>query len=223
MKIKYTIQMEILSILFIEKIGGGKYMFYPVNINLDNMNILVVGGGKVALRKCENFSDFGKSVTIVSPIFEDGFSELENVKLIKREFEERDLNNINMAIIATNNRKLNAEISDMCRKRNIITNVVDDIDKSNFTVSSYVKRGNLLIGISTGGTSPSLSAKIKRELEEKYGEEYEEYTLILGKLRKIIIKKYEDKSERKNQLNRLVKLSLDELKKEYIKEKINDK
>lgn len=198
-------------------------MFYPVNINLDNMNILVIGGGKVALRKCKNFSDFGKSVTIVSPIFEDGFSELENVKLIKREFEERDLNNINMAVIATNNRKLNVEISDMCRKRNIITNVVDDIDKSDFTVSSYVKRGNLLIGISTGGTSPSLSVKIKRELEEKYGEEYEEYTLILGKLRKIIIKKYEDKSERKKQLNRLVKLSLDELKKEYIKEKINDK
>lgn len=198
-------------------------MFYPVNINLDNMNVLVIGGGKVAFRKCRNFGDFGKSVTAVSPTFEEGFSELENVKLIKREFEERDLNNINMAVIATNNRKLNVEISDMCRKRNIITNVVDDIDKSDFTVSSYVKRGNLLIGVSTGGTSPSLSAKIKRELEEKYGEEYEEYTLILGKLRKIIIKKYEDKSERKKQLNRLVKLSLDELKKEYIKEKINDK
>lgn len=56
-------------------------MFYPVNLNLDNMEIIIVGGGKVALRKCMNFLDFGKSVTVLAPEFDSRFWNLE-IRLI---------------------------------------------------------------------------------------------------------------------------------------------
>lgn len=63
-------------------------------------------------------------------------------------------------------------------------NVVDNIEISNFTVPSYIKRGDLLISVSTGGKSPSLSSKIKKEIEERYTEDYEEYLNVLGDIRK---------------------------------------
>lgn len=63
-------------------------------------------------------------------------------------------------------------------------NVVDNIEISNFTVPSYIKRGDLLISVSTGGKSPSLSSKIKKEIEKRYTEDYEEYLNVLGAIRK---------------------------------------
>ena len=188
-------------------------MFYPVNINLNNMDIIIIGGGRVALRKCKNFLDFKKGVTVVSPELCDGFDEInKNIEIIEDKFRERYLEGFKIAVIATDNKEINREIAIICKKRGIIVNVVDDRELSDFTVSSYVKRGDLLIGISTGGKSPALSARIRRELEEKYDDEFEEYIDILGKLREEVIKKYEDKSERKAVLVRLSEMSLDEIK-----------
>ena len=90
--------------------------------------------------------------------------------------------------------------------------MVDDIKLSNYTVPSYVKRGDLLISISTGGQSPSLSSKIKKELEEKYDDSYEEYINILGEIRQKVIKNYKNISERRKVLKDLVNLDLEELK-----------
>ncbi|MFA4009325.1 bifunctional precorrin-2 dehydrogenase/sirohydrochlorin ferrochelatase [Clostridioides difficile] len=105
------------------------------------------------------------------------------------------------------------EIGLYCRAKNKLVNVVDNIEISNFTVPSYIKRGDLLISVSTGGKSPSLSSKIKKEIEEIYTEDYEEYLNVLGDIRKEVIKKYEDKSKRKDLLNMLITLDLEELKK----------
>ena len=76
-----------------------------------------------------------------------------------------------------------------------------------------MKRGDLLISISTGGKSPSLSAKIRKELEESYGEEYEEYVNILGQAREYIIKNVCDVGQRRRALRELLDLNIDELRK----------
>ena len=188
-------------------------MFYPVNINLDNMEIIIVGGGKVALRKCMNFLDFGKSVTVLAPEFDSRFLEIGNkVDLIEDTFKEEYIEKFDIVVAATDNKEVNEEIACICRKKSKLINVVDSRDLSDFTVSSYVKRGDLLIGISTGGKIPALSAKIRRDLEEIYDESFAEYVDLLGELREKIIKKYEDKTERKEVLKALVKLDIEELK-----------
>lgn len=188
-------------------------MFYPVNLNLDNMEIIIVGGGNVALRKCMNFLDFGKSVTVLAPEFDSRFLELGNkVDLINDIFKEEYIDKFDIVVAATDDKEVNEEIACICRKKSKLINVVDSRDLSDFTVSSYVKRGDLLIGISTGGKIPALSAKIRRDLEEIYDESFAEYVDLLGELREKIIKKYEDKTERKKVLKALVELDIEELK-----------
>ncbi|MCU5797101.1 precorrin-2 dehydrogenase/sirohydrochlorin ferrochelatase family protein [Clostridioides difficile] len=192
-------------------------MLYPINLKLDELDVVIIGGGEVAYRKCKNFLEFNKNVTIVSKQILNKFYDLKgNIKIIKDDYKEIYIKDASVIIAATNNRELNMEIGLYCRAKNKLVNVVDNIEISNFTVPSYIKRGDLLISVSTGGKSPSLSSKIKKEIEERYTEDYEEYLNVLGDIRKKVIKKYEDKSKRKDVLNMLVTLDLEELKKSDI-------
>ncbi|SJP33608.1 precorrin-2 dehydrogenase/sirohydrochlorin ferrochelatase family protein [Clostridioides difficile] len=189
-------------------------MLYPINLKLDELDVVIIGGGEVAYRKCKNFLEFNKNVTIVSKQILNKFYDLKgNIKIIKDDYKEIYIKDASVIIAATNNRELNMEIGLYCRAKNKLVNVVDNIEISNFTVPSYIKRGDLLISVSTGGKSPSLSSKIKKEIEERYTEDYEEYLNVLGDIRKKVIKKYEDKSKRKDVLNMLVTLDLEEPKK----------
>ncbi|KPI47182.1 siroheme synthase [Clostridioides difficile] len=189
-------------------------MLYPINLKLDELDVVIIGGGEVAYRKCKNFLDFNKNVTIVSKQILNKFYDLEgNIKIIKDDYKKMYIESASVIIVATNNRELNMEIGLYCRAKKKLVNVVDNLEISNFTVPSYIKRGDLLISVSTGGKSPSLSSKIKKELEEIYSEDYEEYLNVLGDIRKKIIKKYEDKIQRKDMLNMLITLDLEELKK----------
>ncbi|HBG8502460.1 TPA: bifunctional precorrin-2 dehydrogenase/sirohydrochlorin ferrochelatase [Clostridioides difficile] len=189
-------------------------MLYPINLKLDELDVVIIGGGEVAYRKCKNFLEFNKNVTIVSKQILNKFYDLKgNIKIIKDDYKEIYIKDASVIIAATNNRELNMEIGLYCKAKNKLVNVVDNIEISNFTVPSYIKRGDLLISVSTGGKSPSLSSKIKKEIEERYTEDYEEYLNVLGDIRKKVIKKYEDKSKRKDVLNMLATLDLEELKK----------
>ena len=113
---------------------------------------------------------------------------------------------------ATNNKEINREIGTYCRRYNKLVNVVDDKELSNFTVPSFVKRGDLLLSVSTGGKSPSLSSKIRKDLEEVYDDSYEEYVELLGQAREMIIKNTTDIKERRKKLKELLDLSFYELR-----------
>ena len=90
--------------------------------------------------------------------------------------------------------------------------MVDDKELSDFTVPSFVKRGDLLLSVSTGGKSPSLSRKIRKDLEEVYDDSYEEYVELLGQAREMIIENTSDIKERRKRLKELLDLSFDELR-----------
>lgn len=165
-------------------------MLYPINLKLDELDVVIIGGGEVAYRKCKNFLEFNKNVTIVSKQILNKFYDLKgNIKIIKDDYKEIYIKDASVIIAATNNRELNMEIGLYCKAKNKLVNVVDNIEISNFTVPSYIKRGDLLISVSTGGKSPSLSSKIKKEIEERYTEDYEEYLNVLGDIRKKVNKK----------------------------------
>ncbi|OJT76100.1 siroheme synthase, partial [Clostridioides difficile] len=137
-------------------------MLYPINLKLDELDVVIIGGGEVAYRKCKNFLEFNKNVTIVSKQILNKFYDLKgNIKIIKDDYKEIYIKDASVIIAATNNRELNMEIGLYCKAKNKLVNVVDNIEISNFTVPSYIKRGDLLISVSTGGKSPSLSSKIK--------------------------------------------------------------
>ncbi|MCC3671025.1 precorrin-2 dehydrogenase/sirohydrochlorin ferrochelatase family protein [Terrisporobacter mayombei] len=188
-------------------------MFYPINLKIDDMNIIIIGGGKVAYRKCINFLAFNKKVRVISKDFIEEFEGLKDcIDTIKDNYDEKYIKDAFVVVAATNNDDVNREIGLYCREHGKLVNVVDNANLSNFTVPSFVKRGDLLLSVSTGGKSPSLSSKIRKDLEEVYDESYEEYVSLLGEARKNIIKNTEDVKERRNKLNALLNFSFDELR-----------
>ena len=159
-------------------------MLYPINLELDDMRISIIGESNVSYRKCKNFLDFGKSVRVVSPEFIDQFKNIKNdIELIYDTYKQEYIKDSFIVIAAANNKELNKNIGIYCKSVGKLVNVVDNITLSNYTVPSYLKRGDLLLSVSTNGKSPSLSSKIKKELEEKYDDSYEEYLNILGEIR----------------------------------------
>ena len=165
------------------------------------MKITIIGGGKVAYRKATNFLDFGKKVTVVSKEFVDEFKMIENeIEIIHDGYDKKYIKDSFVVVAATNNKDINHKIGVYCNQNGKLVNVVDE------------KRGELLLSISTGGNSPSLSAKIKRELEETYDETYGEYIELLGLARKKIIEENKDIKERRKKIKALIDLSVEELK-----------
>ena len=188
-------------------------MFYPINLKIDDMKIVIIGGGKVAYRKCMNFLAFNKKVLVVSKEFVKEFEEIkEQVEIVKGAYNEKYIKDAFVVVAATNNKEVNHQIGTYCRQYGKLVNVVDDKELSNFTVPSFVKRGDLLLSVSTGGKSPSLSRKIRKDLEEVYDDSYEEYVKLLGQAREMIIENTSDIKERRKRLKELLDLSFDELR-----------
>lgn len=193
-------------------------MYYPINLKIDDMKIVIIGGGKVAYRKCMNFLAFNKKVKVISQDFIEEFEEIKNkIEMIKDSYDEKYIKDDFVVVAATNNKEVNHKIGIYCRQYGKLVNVVDDKELSNFTVPSFVKRGDLLLSVSTGGKSPSLSSKIRKDLEEVYDESYEEYVELLGQAREMIIKNTDDIKERRKKLKELLDLSFDKLREIYSK------
>lgn len=189
-------------------------MSYPIMVDLKEKNITIVGGGKIAYRKAKNFINFGYKVNVVSLEFIEGFENIaDKVNFINDGYDEKYIKDSFIVVAATNNKQINENIGIFCREKDKLVNVVDNPKLSNFIVPSCVKRGDLVIGVSTSGKSPSLAAKIKRDLELVYDDSYTEYIDLLGELRNKILKKYNDPNEKKRLLNEIINLSSEELKK----------
>ncbi|GAA0697251.1 bifunctional precorrin-2 dehydrogenase/sirohydrochlorin ferrochelatase [Paraclostridium ghonii] len=189
-------------------------MSYPIMVKLDCKEITIIGGGKIAYRKAKNFIDFGYMVKVISLDFNKKFKDIESkIELIRDEYKEEYIENSFIVVAATNNRDINKSIGMYCNQKNKLVNIVDDPTLSSYIVPSTVKRGDLIIGVSTCGKSPSLAAKIKRDLEKTYDDSYEEYIELLGTIRNKILEKYDDPYKKKQLLNEIINLNLEELKK----------
>ncbi|HLA48056.1 MAG TPA: bifunctional precorrin-2 dehydrogenase/sirohydrochlorin ferrochelatase, partial [Nitrospinota bacterium] len=126
------------------------------------------------------------------------------IKFFKGEFKEKYLKDMFLVIGATDNSEVNLKIYKAASKKNILVNIVDSPEICNFIVPSIVERGDLIIAISTGGKSPALSKKLRKELEYRYGFEYSKFLNTMGSLRKKISSKIRDKKKREEIYNKLV-------------------
>lgn len=188
-------------------------MYYPMMVNIEDKRITVIGGGKVAYRKAKNFISFGYTVEVIAPDVIEEFKNIENEIILTKDFYKEDyIKNSFIVVASTDNKNLNQQIGLYCKENNKLCNVVDNPSLSSYIVPSIVKRGDLVISISTGGKSPSLSAKIRNDLEERYNNDYEEYVNLLGTTRNKVLEKYENKVEKRKILNSLISMNLEELR-----------
>ncbi|WBW98453.1 precorrin-2 dehydrogenase/sirohydrochlorin ferrochelatase family protein [Oceanirhabdus sp. W0125-5] len=192
-------------------------MFVPLNINLKNKKILIIGGGKVAHRKVKFFLQYDCDIAVVGINIAQEIYELYDksdlrVELIQREFEINDLNEKYIVVIATDNSKFNEEIADKCEEIGLLYTNCSNGEESAFSVPAVVKRGNLSIAISTNGKSPALSKKIKKEVSEIYNDDYKVFLELLGELRRVVLKCESDDKVKKKLLNEAVNMNINELR-----------
>ena len=198
--------------------------FYPVNLDIKNRGCLVVGGGGVASRKAKTLAECGAIVTVVSPEFSQSLRELEKtsaVTLICRSYETSDLDGKFLVIGATNNEDLNRRINADAESRNMLCNIADVPDICNFILPSIIRRGDLVIAVSTSGKSPAFAKKLRKDLEKNFGDEYARFLHLMGAIRNKLLCTAHAPETHKPLFERLIHHNLLELIKNNRKEEIN--
>ncbi len=181
--------------------------YYPINLSLTGQTCAVIGGGTVAERKVETLLDCGAVVRVVSPAVTPMLERLAaegRIERIEEEYREEHLLGAFLVIGATDDRDVNTRISSDARSRGLLVNIVDDPELCNFIVPASVRRGELIISVSTSGASPSMARRIREEIEERYGPEYGLLADLLGSLRDEVKAKYADPAERMRAYNRIL-------------------
>jgi len=162
---------------------------FPVFLKLESLETLIVGGGHVGLEKLKAVltNSPAARVSLVARTISDSIKVLatqyQNVKLYERNFKLWDMWSKDLLILATDNRKLHETIRKFARSRRILVNVADTPDLCDFYLGSVVTKGNLKIGVSTNGKSPTISKRIREYLEEALPDETNELLDNMNKIR----------------------------------------
>lgn len=147
----------------------------PLNVNVLDMSVLVVGGGTVASRKISSLLDAGATVRVVAPEITPDITRLAadgKVNVFKRPYQSSDLAQVFLVVAATNDPQTNSMIAADARQHGILANVTDAPELGNCTFPALLRRGDLEISISTNGKCPGFAAIIRDILAGTIGEEY---------------------------------------------------
>jgi siroheme synthase-like protein len=166
--------------------------YYPIFLNLHGKKCVVVGGGRVALRKVTTLLDCGAEITVISPKPHAEISKLfknKAIHLVRRNYKPGDLKGAALSIAATHVKEINRKVAEEAKKNGALVNVVDDAALSGFIIPSSFRRGDLCVAVSTSGMSPALAKKIRAKLEKKIGMEYAYLLSLIAEVRSEVKKK----------------------------------
>jgi precorrin-2 dehydrogenase/sirohydrochlorin ferrochelatase len=164
--------------------------FYPVNLRITDRLCVVVGGGGVALRKVKGLLEAKGRIRVISPIVERELRVLAGkgkIEWLQRSYAEGDLQGAFLVFAATSDRDTQQLIKREAERSAVMINSADDPGGSDFHVPAHFRRGKMLITISTGGGSPALAKKIREQLEEEIGPEYEAVVDLLALIRERLL------------------------------------
>lgn len=181
--------------------------YYPINLDLRGRECVVVGGGAVAERKVEGLLECGARVTVVSPELTPellSLVEAGGIGWVNREYSPGALAGAFLVIAATDDRNVNQAVSDEAMSGGILVNVVDDPELCSFIVPATVKRGDLMVSISTSGSSPALARRIRGMVESCIGPEYGDLAWLLGELRDEVKSSHPAASDRLAAFDRII-------------------
>jgi len=157
--------------------------YFPLFIDLTDRPCLIVGGGRVACRKAEKLLPYKPKLTIVAPHVCPELEAIPGITILRRPYTAADVNGMSLVIAAAGEQAVNRAVSRDCRTRNIPVNVVDDKDSCTFLFPCLVRQGELSVGISTGGASPTAAIWVKNQIEDLLPSRFDEILLWLEALR----------------------------------------
>lgn len=161
---------------------------YPINLLLEGRRCLVVGGQSVALGKTDELVRCGAEVRVVAPSICGELSELASgsLTLHQRKYAPRDLDGCFLVVAATGDAAVNQQVYDDATERGILVNSADDPQRCDFFLPARVRRGDLLLTVSTGGQSPAMASWLKRRLAGELSAEVEQMFQLVAQVRQEI-------------------------------------
>jgi len=201
--------------------------YYPIFLDLSNALCLVVGGGAVAQRKVRGLLKAGATVRLVSPEVTktiSGLAERGRIQVVRREYRSGDLSGATLVFAATDNGEVNRLIRDEAGNLGVPVNMADDPGLCSFVVPSVVRKGPILVALSTSGLLPSLTKRLKREIAEHVVKDYPVYARKVGRFRRFVIGEVEDRATRRRILDavssadvsEVARMSMREMKERFL-------
>jgi precorrin-2 dehydrogenase/sirohydrochlorin ferrochelatase len=164
--------------------------YYPINLDVQNRECLVVGGGGVGERKVKTLLECGALVTVVTTDATEALQTLaseRSISLKTREYEPSDMEGKFLVIGATDNEEVNEKISKDAAERKLLCNIADRPAACNFVLPAIARQGDLLIAISTSNKSPAVARRIRQNLEKEFGPEYALLLNLMGAIRQKLL------------------------------------
>lgn len=192
--------------------------YFPMFVDMTERECLIVGGGNVAYRKVMVMLDFGAKVTVVAEdicdelrklTIDDTANKENRITFIKRRFEQKDCDGMEMVIAATDDNALNHEIAEYCKAKGIMVNAVDQKADCSFIFPSYIKEKNLVAAFSSSGNSPVLTQYLKGKEKEILTPFLGELNEYMGQIREKVIAEYDTEAERKRVFKEILCAAID--------------
>jgi len=198
--------------------------YFPVFLDINDRNCLVIGGGSVGTRKALALVESGANVTVISPTVTDTLRSLARrgtINLKTRTYCPADMEGMFLVFGATNQETLNRQINQDAERLNMLCNIADRPAVCNFILPATVKRGDLVIAISTSGKSPAFAKELRKHLETQFGDEYATLLTLMGGIRSLLLKEKHAPEEHKPIFNRIIQSGIIDLIKADKKEEID--
>jgi precorrin-2 dehydrogenase/sirohydrochlorin ferrochelatase len=191
-----------------------KRAYYPLFLDISGKLCVVLGGGKIAERKVSTLIKFKAKVKVISPKITRNLSkraESGKIEFVEREYREGDLKGAALVFAATDRKEVNLMIKREADAKALPINIVNDPTSCEFLVPSIVQKGPITIAISTSGSLPLLSKKLRQEIDDYLTEDYIKYADKIGKFRKTLKETVKDGKRRKEIMAEIEKTEFHEI------------
>lgn len=186
--------------------------YVPVLLNLAGRRCVVIGGGPVAERKATMLAEAGAVTVVISPAVTEGLQQLqrerEHVVWIEREYQQGDLADAFLAFAATDRPEVNAAVAAEAEAEGIPMNDASEGARGSMITPGVLRRGGLVVAVSTSGAGPTAARQLIREIDEQFGEDYERYIEFLSSARAWIKARIADPGRRKRLFRRLAETDI---------------
>lgn len=183
-----------------------KKKYFPIYVDISAKPVLVVGAGSIAYRKILYLLDFEADIDCIAPNVLPEIAELADsgvIRLFRREYRENDAVDYDFVFAATNNPEADEFIYEDCKKNNTLLNVADVPAFCSFILSSYIKKGDITINISSGGTAPFFVKHLKNTIAASLPDNFELTAKLAAEFRKLLLKdpRYKNDKTRNELIN----------------------
>lgn len=185
-----------------------KNNLFPIFLKLENLRLLIVGGGYVGMEKLSAVLQNSPATkiklvaTVISEEIKTVTKNYPNIVLIEKPYDESEMNGVDLVFAAVNDITVSAAVVSDANQKGILVNAADKPGLCDFYLSSVVQKGNLKIAISTNGKSPTVAKRVKEMLQDCLPEELDELLDNIQAIRNTLTGDFQDKVDKLNELTK---------------------